>query len=128
MKKALFLLLLYLLPFVLIVFGDRIIAGFLTKVYGPIGALYAIFIWIRPLQEMMVYVSLTPLLLVLTIWAIVSISYIFGGVWFASTSLGLAFGVIASYLTLAIGFIHVLISYGIYILFRDENWFEPDRH
>ena len=126
MKKALFLLLLYLLPFVLIVFGDPLIAGFLIRLYAPIGALYAIFIWIRPLQEMMVYVAFTPLLLVLTIWAMVIVSYFFEGIWFASTGLGLAFGVSASIFTVAIGFIHVLICHGIYILFRDEGWFESD--
>lgn len=105
------------------------IGQFLLGVYAPIGAAYSIYIWTRPLEQMMVYVALTPLLLLLAIWAIVVIGSIFTntGFAFATISIAVIWGVFASIFCVAIGFVHVLISHGIYTEFRDSGWFELDQ-
>ena len=127
MRKALFLLLLFLLPLGWCLFGDSEIIRFLLWVYAPIGAVLSFYIWARPLEEMMFYVTITPFILLVTIWGIVIFSILFERPWFANSTIGAVWGMFASVICLGLGFFHVLLSYGIFHQFRAAGWFEEQQ-
>jgi len=73
---------------------------------------------------MMFYVTITPLLLLLTIWCFVFLDILIESTLFSNTTVGLVWGMFASVICLAFGLFHVLLSYAIYYQFRESGWFE----
>lgn len=127
MRKALFLLILFLLPLGWGLLGDPEIIRFLLWFYAPIGIVFSIFVWSRPFREMMFYVTLTPLIMLLVIWAIVLLNRLFDSAWFATNAVGVVWGMFASTICGVLGMFHVLLSYGIYYQFRESGWFEDHK-
>lgn len=125
MKKAVFLFVLFVLPLLWLVTGDRLIKDFVTWVYLPVGSVYSIYIWRRPYKEMMFYVTFAPLVLFISSFLIVNVNCLLseGTCKFSFSDLfGQIF--IGGVFFLFLGFFHVLLCFGVFQMFKYLEWFD----
>ena len=123
-KKAIFLIVLFFVPLILYTSGDPLILRFFNYIYLPVGTIYTIFIWLRPKQEMMFYVTLAPILFLVSAWVVS-----FGNALLSNGIASFSFSsvvvpLLASIIYLFLSFFYVLLSYGIYHLFREFEFLE----
>lgn len=124
MKKAIFLFLLFSAPLIWLLSGDELIRRFFAYVYLPIGSIYTIFIWVRPANETMALIFVSPVVFLFSAWVMNLVGQLISADPFSVSLGGLLIAAFASAMYLCISFFHVLAAYGIYCFFLDQEWIE----
>jgi len=101
-----------------------LIQGFLIWIYAPLGIIWSLYIWSRPVKDIMIGVSIFPLILLFGTWFILAIDYLFSLGLFSSTSLSIAFLIASSVFIFILGCVHVILAQLIYYFFREFDWVE----
>jgi hypothetical protein len=118
MKKALYLALVFMMPVISALIPIDHFQDIWIWLYLPFGLVYSIFIWKKPNDSMMVWVTLTPvffLMLVLIVipgWVGVESGAIHALQFF------LVVAIVAIPAAIISGPIYVLLAYAIFVLFR----------
>ncbi len=118
MKKALYLVIVFLMPVISALIAIDHFQDIWIWLYLPFGLVYSIFIWKKPNDSMMVWVTLTPIFFLMLVLIVIPVWVGFESGAIHALQFFLIVGIVAIPATLVSGSIYVLMAYAIYALFR----------